>query len=50
MKNSALIVLAACVDAGKAIKGYEHKAHLNLAKLEDASKAYIDTLKSTNAR
>ena len=53
MKNSALIVLAACGDAGdagKAIKDYEHKANPNLANLKDASKAYIDTLKSANAR
>ena len=36
----------AVVDAGKAIKDYEHVAAPNLAQLEAASKAYIDSLKS----
>jgi hypothetical protein len=40
----------AVVDAGKAIKDYEQKAAPNLAQLEAASKAYIDSLKSSGAR
>jgi hypothetical protein len=34
------------VDAGNAIKDYEHRAALNLAQLETESKAYVDSLKS----
>jgi hypothetical protein len=40
----------AVVDAGKAVKEFEHKVDPNLAKLETASKAYIDSLKSSQAR
>ena len=40
----------AVVDAGKAIKDYEHVAAPNLAQLEAASKAYIDSLKSFNSK
>ncbi len=40
----------AVVDAGKAIKDYEHVAAPNLAQLEAASKAYIDSLKSFNTK
>lgn len=40
----------AVVDAGKVTKEYEHDADPNLAELEAASKAYIDTLKSSNAK
>lgn len=40
----------AVVDAGKALKEYERKADPNLAKLEAASKAFLDTLKSRNSR
>ena len=38
----------AVVDAGKAIKGYEHKAAPNLAKLAADAKAYVDSLKSSD--
>ncbi len=38
----------AVVDAGKAVKDYEHKAAPNLARLEAASKAYLDSLKSSD--
>ena len=38
------------VDAGKAIKDYEQKAAPNLVQLEADSKAYIDSLKSSDAR
>ena len=40
----------AVVDAGKAVKEFEHKVNPNLAKLETASKAYIDSFKSSQAR
>ena len=40
----------AVVDAGKAIKDYEQKAAPNLAQLAADSKAYIDSLKSSDAR
>lgn len=40
----------AVVDAGKAIKDYEHKVAPNLAQLEAASKAYIDSLKSPKTK
>ncbi|MEO2036903.1 MAG: hypothetical protein ABGZ35_32915 [Planctomycetaceae bacterium] len=39
----------AVVDAGKAIKDYEQKAASNLAKLAADARAYIDSLKSSNA-
>ncbi|WP_146526945.1 hypothetical protein [Novipirellula artificiosorum] len=39
----------AVVDAGKAIKDYEHQAPPNLDQLEAASKVYIDSLKSSDA-
>ncbi|EMI19784.1 hypothetical protein RMSM_03294 [Rhodopirellula maiorica SM1] len=39
----------AVVDAGKAIKDYEHQASPGLTQLEAASKAYIDSLKSSDA-
>jgi hypothetical protein len=38
----------AVVNAGKAVKDYEHKAAPNLARLEAASKAYLDSLKSSD--
>lgn len=37
-------------DAGKAVKDYEHKASPGLTQLEAASKAYIDSLKSSDAK
>ena len=40
----------AVVDAGKAIKDYEQQADPNLAQLEADSKAYIDSLKSSDAQ
>ena len=40
----------AVVEAGKAIKDFEREAAPNLAQLEAASKAYLDSLKSSNAR
>lgn len=40
----------AVVDAHRAIKDYEHEADPNLAPLEAASKAYIDSFKSSDAR
>ncbi len=39
----------AVVDALQAIKDYEHKAATNLAELEAAFKAYVDSLKSPSA-
>jgi hypothetical protein len=38
------------VDAGKAIKDFEREAAPNLAQFEVASKAYLDSLKSSNER
>ena len=40
----------AVVDAGKAIKDYEHQAAPYLAQLAVGSKAYIDSLKSSHAK
>jgi hypothetical protein len=40
----------AVVDAGRAITDYEHKAAPNFAQLAAKSKAYLDSLKSSNAR
>ncbi len=40
----------AVVDAGKAVKEYEQKAAPNLVKLEAASKAYLNSRKSSNAK
>lgn len=40
----------AVVDALRAMKDYEHKAAPKVAELEAASKAYIDTLKSSNSK
>lgn len=40
----------AVVDAGKAIKEYEQQAAPHLTELEAASKAYVDSLKSSKAQ
>ena len=40
----------AVVEAGKAIKSYQHQADPNLAQLAADAKTYIDSLKSSDAR